>query len=1115
MTKFHIIDNIFEFSKISLEKKEDTNDAVIFLTGNDALEKALAKEGSIIKECQIHVEELIPKYTQKKQPTTKKKKSQAPSSSSESSLSDIDSDPNINGGDAEGYAAFMTEYKNYYKNTKRNLKSKVKSMQSPSADPNSINVEELLNKANNYYLSNRHAEAIEILHQIISASPVLQEPFQILSLIHEEQGDKEKALSFLMLAAQVSNGDKDIWIRCANFNRDIGNLQQAEYCITRALKLDKKNIFILYERGVLNEEIGNLHKAARIYETLLSLYAQLEILIHTAHIYEKVNNYEKGIKLLEDYYEKVNKKMQCLLMLFDFYVKSGEYERGVKMYNTLIQKGKEYENATNNSNFQIKRLFCFLYIALKHKGDVDYLKSLNMKKDSENEIVKDLLVNFQSLLRNDYDIESEIENLHKLFYLLQSLDRIGLFIEIFDEIEKSLNETDLQSERFQISKLNPEIFAKIGEYFASNENYEKSIHFYLKCLEIKNDDLIRVKLSELYGKINQNEKALEILNGGFSKEGGTDENKMEHLSNQKSYDSISEIEKEGGELYNDNHYLNTFISRQIDDDHEHIDENVIDESNVDDDFALYNELTIENKAIGIPTVFSNEYFNRESKATTKHLGKKRLKITSHVKQNDKVIIDYNFDNYLHNKIRKLSHCTNRSRSLSVSNASSTYQSLSLLKNEFDELSQEVKGNRNEYVKLQQSLVFLNANEIEKFCKNTFEPLQKVLLQEVKIENYKTDLFNYILDKSMIKNYFYKKTSIFDQKDIDEEEQEDLPLKEALKPYSERNLEDIPINEEDNKFVEKKDNLFVRKTANKYYLTKKKVAPTITLVEKELGNLENVEKFISPDNFFKLIEQFIIHSYNRRRYQEAHRIIALLFNSRNFLSRNDYFSYNLFLYGILTSYKTKQYKVAFELIKRNIVRYSIQDIQFFWIQLWNIGKQVPPKISRSFMYKLHINKNLSTNICLKLIVASCYFQSNNYELALNIFNDLVLEIDNPFLYFMISLCYLFIILSRNSKNREIKYIKAIRNLNLYAIKKIKDDPIEVAYNIGRYYQFMGHDRIAMNKYTEAYLALEEYKGYSEEKKQKMKTTLAYNMALIMKRGGNEEEAHQFLCENIVI
>ena len=70
MTKFHIIDNIFEFSKISLEKKEDTNDAVIFLTGNDALEKALAKESSIIKDCQIHVEELIPKYTKKKYSNT-------------------------------------------------------------------------------------------------------------------------------------------------------------------------------------------------------------------------------------------------------------------------------------------------------------------------------------------------------------------------------------------------------------------------------------------------------------------------------------------------------------------------------------------------------------------------------------------------------------------------------------------------------------------------------------------------------------------------------------------------------------------------------------------------------------------------------------------------------------------------------------------------------------------------------------------------------------------------------------------------------------------------------------------------------------------------------------
>ena len=1100
-----------EIIKISSDKKGDKNIAIISIIGEDALEKALAKENTYIKESKIHVEELVTKFQQKKQ-IQKKKKINDDNSDSLSSFSD-DSDCSDQ-NDKDGYAAFMAEYKNYYKNTKRNLKSRVKSLQTNINDPSNqqINVADMLNEANKLYLSVQYDKAIELLHKIISVSPILQEPFQILSQIYEEKGDIQKALSFLMLAAQVSNGDKDIWIRCANYNRQIKNLQQAEYCITRALKLEKRNRIILFERASLNEEMGNLHKAARIYETMLSIYPNIEILIHTAHIHEKLNNYDKGITLLEKYYKIINQRLQCLILLFDFYIKNREYERGVKLYNEI--NTKEYENVLSNSDFQLKRLFCFLYIVLKYKGDQSYLTSLGLKDNSEEEIINEILLNFKSLINMETYNKEVTDNLHKLFYLLQSIDQIGLFISIFDEIEKISNDLS-SSHKMELTKFNPEIFSKIGEYFSNKHNYQKSIDYYIKCLEAKNDDLIRVKLSELYGKINQNEKALEILSRGFNK---TDTNENMDTHSQKSF---SDIEKEN-DLYNDNNYITSMISDQISEEQHNNDNNgnnninndYVSRPDEDDDFQFYNELTIENKAIGIPTVFSNEYFHPSSQATTKHLGNKRLKISSHVKKNDKIVINYNFDNYLHSKIRKLTHSTNRSRSLS--NASNTYQTLGMLKNEFDELSNEVRGMRNAYVKLQQSLVFLNANEISKFCMNTFEPLQLVLLQEVKIENYKTDLFNYILEKSLIKNYFYKKTSIFDQNDI-EEEDKDLPLKEALKPYSERTYDDnIELNEDDDMYVEKKDNLFVRKTANKYFLTKKKVAPTITLVEKELENLENVEKFISPENFFRLIEQFIIHSYNNKKYSEAYTIIALLFNSRNFVGRNDYFSYNLFLYGIMSSYNIRQFKISFELMKRDIVRYYIQDIPFFWMQLWNIGKMVPAKIARTFMYKLYLNKNLSSNVLLKLIVASCYFQTNNYDFALNIFNELVNKVESPYIYFMISLCHLYQILNRNSKNKEIKYIKAIRNLNQYTIKRMKSDPIEVAYNLGRYFQFMGHDRLAYQKYCEAYTYLSRKNClYTEEKRNKVRSACAYNMAMIMKKGGNDEEAHKFLFENIII
>ena len=219
---------------------------------------------------------------------------------------------------------------------------------------------------------------------------------------------------------------------------------------------------------------------------------------------------------------------------------------------------------------------------------------------------------------------------------------------------------------------------------------------------------------------------------------------------------------------------------------------------------------------------------------------------------------------------------------------------------------------------------------------------------------------------------------------------------------------------------------------------------------------------------------------------------------------------------MSSYNIRQFKISFELMKRDIVRYYIQDIPFFWMQLWNIGKMVPAKIARTFMYKLYLNKNLSSNVLLKLIVASCYFQTNNYDFALNIFNELVNKVESPYIYFMISLCHLYQILNRNSKNKEIKYIKAIRNLNQYTIKRMKSDPIEVAYNLGRYFQFMGHDRLAYQKYCEAYTYLSRKNClYTEEKRNKVRSACAYNMAMIMKKGGNDEEAHKFLFENIII
>ena len=372
-----------------------------------------------------------------------------------------------------------------------------------------------------------------------------------------------------MLAVQLSNGDINIWIRCCYYNHQIGNLQQAEYCITRALKLQKKNVYILYIRGNLNEEMGNLYKAGKIYETLLSYHSNAEILVHTAKLYEKLDNCEKSMQLLEMYYDKVNKKTQCLILLYDYYIKKEQFVRGVKLYNSIIIKNND---DYNNSILQVKRLFCFVYISLTNKDNAEYCNELNVN-DSQC-YVKEIIENFISIVNIDYDIESVIENLHMLFYILQSIQQISLFIDIYDEIKKHLDETFNDNDNMNLNAFDPDIFAKIGEYFYKSEDYNKSITYYTKSLSLKNDDLIRVRLSEAYGKIGELSKALDVLisnkdntNGDNdininTKEQNVSNDHNEQLSNYQSEDNDNNNAYDNDDL-NSNTYIKDIISNEL------------------------------------------------------------------------------------------------------------------------------------------------------------------------------------------------------------------------------------------------------------------------------------------------------------------------------------------------------------------------------------------------------------------------------------------------------------------------------------------------------------------------------------------------------------------------
>ena len=383
-------------------------------------------------------------------------------------LSDIDfndSESEDDISDNEGYNNFMKEYKQYCKSTKKAINKQV---------DGEINVQNLLIKANNFYLNNNYSEAKEVLETIISVSPNLQEPYLILSQIYEDEKNEEKSLFFLMLAAQCSGGDKNIWIKCCNMNKKLKNYRQAEYCITRALKLDKKNLYILYERGSLNEELGDIFKAIKIYTILLKLYPNYDILLHILMLCERTQSYDKAINIFEDFYDTLpsKNKIESIVFLYGFYIKHKKYKNGYLFYKNKISQSKDpyiIEMISNNSLFKLKKLFCFLYLSINNNNEIEINETFN-----KDEIIKEISNEFNFLISNEneakYGENCIKDNLTILFNILDELNQIEIFEKIYYDLEKKMLKEIKVMDGYK--NIISEIKFYLGNYYFRNKLYK-------------------------------------------------------------------------------------------------------------------------------------------------------------------------------------------------------------------------------------------------------------------------------------------------------------------------------------------------------------------------------------------------------------------------------------------------------------------------------------------------------------------------------------------------------------------------------------------------------------------------------------------------------------------
>ena len=381
------------------------------------------------------------------------------------------------------------------------------------------------------------------------------------------------------------------------------------------------------------------------------------------------------------------------------------------------------------------------------------------------------------------DINQHVDVVNKLYDILEKLNQFDKFYVIFEK----LDDVD------ESGNINPEIFVKIADLYRNN-NIEKSIHFYLKAVKYFPKDIsIRLKLSELFKENSQFNKALEILvikpedeerdlqsvhvdnnlniiiDKSVIKENPYNQNnfnsKIDEFENEKVKSSDSKNflfdYEENENLLSENNFTQEYLNIRIDEEnlpqlntlenntYNGIEENLY--SNRENLSMIINKATSESLIDPVQYIdlyenrFLKENSNKTSRKTsTSFLKKKRIK-RSHCNYEN-----YNFENYLFRRNSKV--------------LSKDAYSITSIRLEFDEIHNSISKIKNTYIKLQESLIYLESNNIEKFIENTFTPLKNALLTELKIEELKNRVFENLLSKSHIKNYFKRKSNILEDMD---------------------------------------------------------------------------------------------------------------------------------------------------------------------------------------------------------------------------------------------------------------------------------------------------------------------------------------------------------------
>jgi len=191
-------------------------------------------------------------------------------------------------------------------------------------------VQKLLGEATMSYAYRDFQGAVTKLLEVVRLCPRIPHPYETLGLIYEELGQKKKSLQLFLMAANLSKRDAMQWKHLAGLATEVrhgrqfwggrsrgreplrerrlltaapcaqvGESEQALFCLGKVLSLDPDDVDALWEQARLHVELGQHRKAAGGLATLLQRRPRdVQVVHHLARCYLELGMRDRAVEML-------------------------------------------------------------------------------------------------------------------------------------------------------------------------------------------------------------------------------------------------------------------------------------------------------------------------------------------------------------------------------------------------------------------------------------------------------------------------------------------------------------------------------------------------------------------------------------------------------------------------------------------------------------------------------------------------------------------------------------------------------------------------------------------------------------------------------------------------